>query len=85
MFRMTVQDVFVIRGRAVVANGRVENQKLRAGDHVHGSRDVRVDGIEAFRKVPDVAQTGDNIGVLLPGLDRSEISAGDPISPTIKL
>jgi elongation factor Tu len=55
MFRLTVEDVFVIRNRGVVATGRVESGLLRVGDTVH---------IEIFRKSIYAAKAGDNIGVL---------------------
>jgi translation elongation factor EF-Tu-like GTPase len=82
MFCMTVQDVFFIRGRGVVATGRVADGQLRVGDEVqiNGGPSVRVDGIEAFRKVIDKATAGDNIGVLFSSLDKSKLSAGDVIT-----
>jgi elongation factor Tu len=89
MFRMTVQDVFFIRGRGVVATGRVESGQLRVGDNVqiNGGPGVRVDAIEAFRKRLDAATTGDNIGLLFSSLDRTEVTAGDVLTsvggPTI--
>ena len=85
VFRMTVQDVFAIRNRGVVATGRVEHGYLRVGDEVHinGGPGVRVDGIEAFRKVLDEATAGDTIGVLFSGLDTGQLSAGDVITKTI--
>ena len=78
MFRMTVQDVFFIRGRGVVVTGQVEEGVLQVGDEVHiGDRGpVRVDGIEAFRKIIDQAQAGDNIGVLFKGLEKGDIERG---------
>ena len=82
MFRMTVQDVFVIRGRGAVATGRVESGGLRVGDEVKindGLR-VRVDAIEALRKKRDTAQTGDNVGLLFKSLDKTDIAAGDVIT-----
>jgi elongation factor Tu len=81
MFRMTVEDVFFIRGRGTVATGRVELGTLRVGDAVRiNDLSVRVDGIEAFRKILDEAQTGDNVGLLFRDLDRSQINRGDVIS-----
>ncbi len=79
MFRMTIQDVFFIRGRGVVATGRVESGQLRVGDEVqiNGGAGIRVDGIEAFRKMLDVATEGDTIGVLFSHLDRSTLATGD--------
>lgn len=82
MFRMTVADVFFITGRGLVATGKIEDGTLRVGDEVrvNNGPQVRVDGIEAFRKVLDQAQTGDNVGLLLKGLDRSDVKAGDVIT-----
>jgi elongation factor Tu len=79
MFRMTVGDVFFIRGRGLVATGKVEEGVLRVGDEVriNDGEPVRVDGIEAFRKTLEQAQAGENIGVLLRGLDKGGVSAGD--------
>src|SRR5690348_4797843 len=78
MFRMTVEDIFFIRGRGLVATGRVEDGVLQVGDEVYiGDRGpLRVDGIEAFRKILDQAQAGDNIGVLFKGLDKGDIERG---------
>jgi elongation factor Tu len=72
MFRLTVEDVFVIRNRGVVATGRVESGTLRVGDtvHINGALEARVDGIEIFRKSIDQATAGDNIGVLFKGVER---------------
>jgi elongation factor Tu len=82
MFRMTVRDVFVIRGRGAVATGRVEYGELRVGDKVriNEGRDAKVDAIEAFRKKLDAARVGDEIGVLFSKLSRSDIAAGDVIT-----
>ncbi|OBI17767.1 elongation factor Tu [Mycobacterium sp. E2327] len=82
MFRMTVQDVFVIRGRGAVATGRVEYGELRVGDQVkiNDGPTVRVDAIEAFRKKIDTAATGDNVGLLFKSLDQNDLAAGDVIA-----
>ena len=82
MFRMTVDDVFFIRGRGVVTTGKVQDGVVRVGDEVSigGRAPVRVDGIEAFRKTLEQAQAGDNIGLLFSGLDKSDISRGDVIA-----
>ena len=60
MFKMTVEDVFVIRNRGVVATGRVESGTLRVGDtvHINGGPGVAVDAIEKFRKQIDEATDG---------------------------
>ena len=78
MFRMTVEDVFVIRNRGVVATGRVESGTLRVGDTVQidGTLEARVDGIEVFRKSIDEATVGDNIGVLFRGVEKSQLDRG---------
>ena len=82
MFRMTIEDVFAIRGRGTVATGRVESGQLRVGDEVrvNGVLSVRVDGIEAFRKTLDQANVGDNIGVLFKSLERSQLDRGDVLT-----
>jgi translation elongation factor EF-Tu-like GTPase len=82
MFRMTIQDVFFIRDRGVVATGRVEYGQLHVGDEVqiNGGPAVRVDGIEAFRKVIREATAGDNIGLLFSSLGKGALAAGDVIS-----
>ena len=82
MFRMTVEDVFVIRNRGVVATGRVESGTLRVGGTVQigGTLDARVDGIEAFRKSIDEATAGDNIGVLFKGIEKSQLDRGSVLT-----
>ena len=82
MFRLTVEDVFVIKNRGVVATGRVESGALRVGDTVlvDGTLQARVDGIEVFRKSIDEAQAGDNIGVLFRGLEKSQLNRGSVLT-----
>jgi translation elongation factor EF-Tu-like GTPase len=77
-FRMTVDDVFVIKNRGVVATGRVDSGVLRVGDTVtiNGGQGVEVDAIEKFRKKLDEATAGETIGVLFKGLDKSQIDRG---------
>ena len=79
---MTVEDVFVIRNRGVVATGRVESDTLRVGDTVHidGTLQARVDAIEIFRKSIDEANAGDNIGVLFKQLDKSQLDRGSVLT-----
>ena len=81
-FRMTVEDVFAIRNRGVVATGRVESGSLRVGDtvHINGGPGVQVDAIERFRKKLDEATVGENIGVLFKGIDKSQIDRGAVIT-----
>ena len=82
MFRMTVADIFVIKGRGVVATGEVESGTLSVGDEVriNGGRTAQVDAIEAFRKKRDSANAGETIGVLMRSLERSDINAGDVLT-----
>jgi elongation factor Tu len=81
MFRMTVADVFFIRGRGLVATGRVEEGSIRVGDTaaVNG-RSARVEAIEAFRKKLDAATVGDNIGLLFKDLTSDDVKSGDLIT-----
>jgi translation elongation factor EF-Tu-like GTPase len=75
VFRLTVEDVFVIRNRGVVATGRVESGVLRVGDVVaiNGVGEARVDAIEVFRKSIDEATVGDNIGVLFRNVGKDQL------------
>ena len=84
-FLMPVEDVFTITGRGTVATGRVERGQVKTGDEVEivGLSDEKkktvVTGVEMFRKILDYAEAGDNIGVLLRGIQRSEIERGQVI------
>lgn len=82
MFRLTVQDVFFIKGRGLVATGHVEVGEIRVGDEVwiNGARPVQVEAIERFRKKLDEAVAGDNVGLLFSGLDRADLSSGDVLT-----
>ncbi len=81
-FLMPVEDVFSITGRGTVATGRVERGTVKVQDTVEiiGLTDERkstvITGVEMFRKLLDEAQAGDNIGVLLRGIQRNEIERG---------
>ena len=85
-FLMPVEDVFTITGRGTVATGRVERGILKMSDEVEsiGRTDERrksvVTGIEMFRKLLDFAEAGDNIGVLLRGIQRTDIERGQVLS-----
>ena len=85
-FLMSVEDVFTITGRGTVATGRVERGILKMSDEVEiiGLTDERrksvVTGIEMFRKLLDFAEAGDNIGVLLRGIQRTDIERGQVLS-----
>lgn len=79
---MTVDDVFSIRGRGLVATGTVEDGSVRVGDEVRidGGGAVRVDGIEAFRKKVDEAVAGDNVGLLFAGPDKGDVQRGSIVA-----
>ncbi|MBR4151441.1 MAG: elongation factor Tu [Selenomonadaceae bacterium] len=85
-FLMPVEDVFTITGRGTVATGRVERGMLKINEPVEivGLRDeprkTVATGIEMFRKLLDSAVAGDNVGVLLRGVDRKEIERGQVIA-----
>ncbi len=80
-FLMAVEDVFSIKGRGTVATGRVERGVIKTGEEVEmvGFRETRktvVTGVEMFRKLLDQGQAGDNIGVLLRGIEKNDIERG---------
>jgi elongation factor Tu len=80
-FLMSVEDVFTITGRGTVATGRVERGRITPGAEVEivglgAHKKTVATSLEMFRKVLDDAQAGDNVGVLLRGVDRDEIERG---------
>ncbi len=84
-FLLPIEDVFTITGRGTVATGRVERGKINEGQEVEiiGIKDTvktTVTGIEMFRKLLDYAEAGDNVGVLLRGIDRTSIQRGQVIA-----
>ncbi len=85
-FLMPVEDVFSITGRGTVATGRVERGIIKVQDEVElvgieeTSRKVVVTGVEMFRKLLDQAQAGDNVGILLRGIQREEIQRGQVLA-----
>ena len=84
-FLMPVEDVFTITGRGTVATGRVERGIVKVQDEVEivGIRPLNksvVTGVEMFRKLLDQAEAGDNIGVLLRGVDRKDIERGQVLA-----
>ena len=84
-FLMPVEDVFTITGRGTVATGRVERGQVKVGDQVeivgiHDTLTSVVTGVEMFRKLLDFAEAGDNIGVLLRGVNRDQIQRGQVLS-----
>ena len=86
-FLMSVEDVFTITGRGTVATGRIERGRVKVGDAVEivGIQETRksvVTGIEMFRKIMDEAQAGDNVGILLRGIEKDQIERGQVICAT---
>ena len=85
-FLMPVEDVFSITGRGTVATGRVERGVIKVGETVEivgltdEKRSVVVTGVEMFRKLLDQGEAGDNIGVLLRGVQRNEIERGQVLA-----
>ena len=85
-FLMPIEDVFTITGRGTVVTGRVERGQVRVGDTVDivglmdESKKTVVTGVEMFRKLLDYAETGDNIGCLLRGIDRKEVQRGQVLA-----
>jgi elongation factor Tu len=84
-FLMSVEDVFSITGRGTVATGRVERGKVKVGDNVeivgiHDTLKSVVTGVEMFRKLLDEAIAGDNIGVLLRGIEKDQVERGQVIA-----
>jgi elongation factor Tu len=84
-FLMPVEDIFTIQGRGTVATGRVERGKVKVNEQVEivGIRPTRntvVTGVEMFKKLLDEGVAGDNVGLLLRGIDRKDIERGQVIS-----
>jgi elongation factor Tu len=84
-FLMAVEDVFSITGRGTVATGRVERGKVKVGEEIEivGIQDTRksvVTGVEMFRKLLDEGVAGDNIGVLLRGIEKDQIERGQVVA-----
>lgn len=85
-FLMPVEDVFSITGRGTVATGRIETGVINTGEEVQiiglGAEKMKsvCTGVEMFRKILDTGQAGDNVGILLRGVDKNEIKRGMVIS-----
>jgi len=81
-FLMPVEDVFSITGRGTVATGRIETGVVNTGDEMeivglgHEKKKTVVTGVEMFRKILDRGEAGDNVGLLLRGVDKKEIQRG---------
>ena len=84
-FLMPIEDVFTITGRGTVVTGRVERGSVKVGDPVEiiGIKETQtsvVTGVEMFRKLLDYAEAGDNIGVLLRGINRDQVQRGQVLA-----
>ncbi len=85
-FIMPIEDVFSITGRGTVVTGRVERGQIKVGDEVEiigfeeKPRKTVATGVEMFRKLLDYAEAGDNIGVLLRGIDRESVQRGQVVA-----
>jgi elongation factor Tu len=84
-FLMPVEDVFGIKGRGTVATGRVERGRVKVGEEVEivgfgQTRKTVVTGVEMFKKTLDEGQAGDNVGLLLRGVERDEIFRGQVLA-----
>ncbi|WP_313628722.1 elongation factor Tu [Enterococcus italicus] len=83
---LPIEDVFTITGRGTVASGRIDRGTVKVGDEVEivgikpETRKAIVTGIEMFRKTLDLGEAGDNVGVLLRGVDRSEVERGQVLA-----
>lgn len=84
-FSMPVEDVFSIKGRGTVVTGRIERGKVKINESVEivGIRDTKtsvVTGVEMFKKQLDEGQAGDNVGLLLRGLEKSDVERGQVVA-----
>jgi elongation factor Tu len=82
---MPIEDVFSIKGRGTVATGRVEQGIVKVGEEIEivGIRDTKkstVTGVEMFKKNLDQGQAGDNVGILLRGIERDDIERGQVLA-----
>ncbi len=84
-FLMAIEDVFTITGRGTVATGKIDAGVIHVGDKVEilgikEKKDTTVTGVEMFRKLMDEGQAGDNVGLLLRGIDREDIERGQVVA-----
>ena len=81
-FRMTVEDVFSIKGRGTVVTGKIESGTIKVGDEIaiqgqNGAKRTVVAGVEMFRKTMSQANAGDNVGILLRDITKQDVQQGD--------
>jgi elongation factor Tu len=84
-FIMPIEDIFSIQGRGTVVTGRIEAGVIKVGEEVEivGFRDTRktvVTGVEMFKKLLDEGQAGDNVGLLIRGIDKDEVERGQVLA-----
>ena len=84
-FRMTVQDVFSIKGRGTVVAGRIESGSITVGDEIriqgkNSSKMTVVAGVEIRRKIVTQARTGDDVGILLKDIGKEDVQQGDTLT-----
>lgn len=84
-FLMAVEDVFYITGRGVVATGKVERGLVKVGDTIEivgikATKTATVSGIEMFRKMLDEAKTGENVGIMLRGVEKADVERGQVLA-----
>jgi len=84
-FQMSIEDVFSIKGRGTVATGKIERGVVKVNEEVEivGIRDTRkavVTGVEMFHKILDQGQAGDNVGLLLRGVEKTDIERGQVLA-----
>jgi elongation factor Tu len=84
-FLMPVEDIFSIQGRGTVVTGRIEKGVIKVGEEIEivGFRDTRktvCTGVEMFKKLLDDGQAGDNVGLLLRGIDKDEVERGQVLA-----
>ncbi len=84
-FLMPIEDIFSIQGRGTVVTGRIERGVIKVGEEVEivGFRETRktvVTGVEMFKKLLDEGQAGDNVGLLLRGIDKDEVERGQVVA-----
>lgn len=86
-FLMPVEDVFSITGRGTVATGRIEKGKIKVGEEVsligfNSDKKTVITGVEMFRKLLDDGQAGDNVGLLLRGINKEDVERGMVLAKT---